>query len=286
MSPTEYYNPSETQYERIPHELRQLNQWVTWRCKPPAKPGEKPRKVPTIAGTSRQASSTDPATWRTYAEAVAAVERGTADGIGIVVTDDDPITGVDLDNCRDAETGEIAPWAMEIIERFNTYTESSPTGTGVHIIGRGVKPGTDCRKSAQIECYDHARYFTMTGTPLPGYETVRNCQRALTAWHRETWPAKPETPRAEPAPALDLDDERIVDLARRSANGTKFIDLYDGGLSGHPSPSEARYALMGILNFYTDDAEQMERILQTSGQWTAKCEARPRDPAYNICTQE
>jgi hypothetical protein len=128
--------------------------------------------------------------------------------------------------------------------------------------------------------------LTMTGNVLAGHETIRNCQTALTTFYRTHWPdPKPAPPRAEPAPALDLDDERIVDLARRSANGTKFIDLYDGGISGHPSPSEARYALMGILNFYTDDAEQMERILQTSGQWTAKCEARPELVRTEIAAQ-
>ena len=68
-----------------------------------------------------------------------------------MVTRDDPYVGIDLDDCRNPETGEIAAWAQEIIDRFDSYTEVSPTGTGVRILIRtatGLLPG-DERRSAQ-----------------------------------------------------------------------------------------------------------------------------------------
>jgi hypothetical protein len=46
------------------------------------------------------------------------------------------IAGFDLDGCRDRNTGDIAAWAREIIERFKTYTEVSPSGTGVKLMFR------------------------------------------------------------------------------------------------------------------------------------------------------
>ena len=51
---------------------------------------------------------------------------------------------------------------MGIIERLDTFTEASVTGTGVHMIARGKLPPGRRRKD-RIEMYDSGRYFTMTG---------------------------------------------------------------------------------------------------------------------------
>jgi hypothetical protein len=48
----------------------------------------------------------------------------------------DGIAGIDLDGCRDPTTGEIAEWAMKIVRSINSYTEISPSGTGVKIFCR------------------------------------------------------------------------------------------------------------------------------------------------------
>src|SRR5207244_12523629 len=52
-------------------------------------------------------------------------------GVGFVFSSDDPYTGVDLDKCRNPETGQIEEWAQGIIEQLDSYTESSQSGTGV-----------------------------------------------------------------------------------------------------------------------------------------------------------
>lgn len=278
---------------KIPAELRAHKQWVSWRFAPPAKPGGKPRKILYTPGTDRRASSTNPATWGTLEAANADVTAGRADGIGFVFTEKDPYFGIDLDDCRDPETGAVEPWALATVERFATYTEPSPSGTGLHIIGRGVKPGRDCRKGAQIECYDTARYFTFTAAPLPGHEAIASRQNVLTAWHRETWP-QPELARRTPSgPAPDSaqasdddrlsDDEIIEKLSNHPTKGAAFRDLYAGGLLEFPSASEARYSLIArIAGFWTDDAAQVERILRRSDQWTDKCEKRPELPRSEI----
>jgi hypothetical protein len=265
-----------SQSTTIPSELCHLDQWVTWRSEPAAKPGGKRRKVLYTPGTDRKASSTDPATWRPHTEAVAAVERGEAAGIGFVFGDDDPYFGIDLDTCRDIDTGAIEPWAAEILARFNTYAEISPNGTGVHLIGRGVKPGSDCRKGAQIECYDSARYFTMTGDVLPGYERIRNVQRVLTAWHHEVWPTAPTISTMMTAPSLTLNDRDVIDRLTNERNG-KAARLITGDASGHPSPSEARAALAFKACFYSTDAEQVARILITSGLFKDDTPERERE---------
>jgi putative DNA primase/helicase len=59
-----------------------------------------------------------------------------ADGIGLVLTEDDPYAAGDLDHCRDPQSGEIQPWAQAIVNRLQSYTEISPSGTGLRILLR------------------------------------------------------------------------------------------------------------------------------------------------------
>ena len=140
--------------ERIPEELRARPQWVVWKAV-----GDKPDKVPYSARTGRRASSTDLLTWSTFQEALEAYENGDYAGLGFVFSSADPYTGVDLDNCVD-EDGEIALWAMEIVRYFDSYTELSASGTGLHVIVRGDVPN---RRKDDVEVYSSKRFFTVTG---------------------------------------------------------------------------------------------------------------------------
>jgi putative DNA primase/helicase len=140
--------------ENIPEELMTRPQWVVWRAV-----GHKPDKVPYSVTTGRRASSTDLLTWSTFQEALEAYENGDHAGLGFVFSSADPYTGVDLDSCVDDE-GKIALWAMEIARYFDSYTELSATGTGLHIIVRGNVPN---RRKGNIEVYSSKRFFTVTG---------------------------------------------------------------------------------------------------------------------------
>ena len=64
-----------------------------------------------------------------------------------------------LDDCVDAD-GEIALWALEIVRYFDSYTELSATGSGLHIIVRGEVPN---RRKGEVEVYSSKRFFTVTG---------------------------------------------------------------------------------------------------------------------------
>jgi putative DNA primase/helicase len=140
--------------ENIPEELKARPQWVVWRAV-----GEKPDKVPCSARTGRNASSTDLMTWSTFEEALEAYDQGEYAGLGFVFCSGDPYAGVDLDDCVD-EDDEIAPWALEIVRYFDSYTELSATGTGLHIIVRGDVPN---RRKGGVEVYSSKRFFTVTG---------------------------------------------------------------------------------------------------------------------------
>jgi len=144
----------------IPEEMRQRPQWVVWRLE---ERDGKPTKVPYIAGGVGKADTTDLMTWRSFEEAVQALETGRYSGVGFVFCSGDPFTGVDLDKCRDPETGEIKEWAEKIIEALGGYAEVSQSGTGVHIIVRGKGPN---KKRGGVEAYSSERYFAMTGRVL------------------------------------------------------------------------------------------------------------------------
>ena len=141
--------------ESIPEELKVRPQWVAWRAV-----GDKPDKVPYSARTGRKASSTDLLTWSSFEEAYGACKRKGYTGVGFVFCSGDPFTSIDLDKCVDPQTAEVAAWAREIVRYFESYTELSATGTGLHIIVRGEVPN---RRKGDVEVYSSKRFFTVTG---------------------------------------------------------------------------------------------------------------------------
>ena len=144
--------------EGIPRELRARPQWVLWRLE---ERDGKPTKVPYSPRTGARAKSTDLMTWGTFEEAFEAYEAGDCVGVGFVFCSADPFTGVDLDDCRNPETGELEPWAAKIVTALDSYTELSPSGTGVHIICKARIPRGGRR--GRVEMYAQDRFFTITG---------------------------------------------------------------------------------------------------------------------------
>jgi len=155
--------------ENVPAELKVRPQWVVWRLE---KQDGRETKVPYRATSPNvKASATDLMTWGTFEGALAACERGDADGVGFVFSSGDPYAGVDLDGCRNSESGHVEEWAVRIIDELRGYAEISPSGEGVHIIvkGRlpeGVKHKIERENGRKIEAYSERRFFTMIGRKL------------------------------------------------------------------------------------------------------------------------
>jgi putative DNA primase/helicase len=143
----------------IPAELRERPHWICWKWE---RRNGKWTKVPINPKSGRNASATDPSTWATFAEAMAYYRSGRADGVGFVFAASDPYCGVDLDDCRDLDSGELDAWAAWDVALLDSYTEISPTSTGVKIIVKGKVPG-DRYRTGQVEIYDRARFFALTG---------------------------------------------------------------------------------------------------------------------------
>lgn len=223
--------------ETIPPALRSLG-WVLWRAEP--RGPDKPAKVPyRVDEPTRKASSTDPASWATFEDAVEALAvlvdrhadpvRGPIAGIGVVLTRAADITCIDLDRVIDGASA-IDPRAAIIVQRANSWTEISPSGGGLHIFVRGTVP--DALKGDQIEVYSTARYIAVTGHRWPGTpDDVREAQRYLDALyakaHEDDQPRRPYAGPWTPPP----DDLAGALLAKLQAWGVPVARLkrWSGG---------------------------------------------------------
>jgi hypothetical protein len=260
--------------------IRDLRQWVCWRSE---ERDGKPTKIPYSPITGRRASSTDPDTWGDYPEAVRACRKRGYDGIGFVFTEDDPFCGVDLDRCLNTATGEIEPWAREIIEELHSYTEVSPSGTGVHILLSAVLPEGRNRKN-RIEIYDRSRYFTVSGRHLEGTpRTIEERQDQLLDVRRRVLGEQPSANgRDAPRPPVGegLSDQDILTKASFADNGEKFRQLWVGDTSGYEHDeneghSEADLALCSMLAFWTGpDPERVDTLFRQSGLYREKWERK------------
>jgi primase-polymerase (primpol)-like protein len=176
-------------FANIPEELRQRRSWVNW--KRIIRDGV-PTKLP-VQPDGTAASSTDAATWAAFEAVVEAfrVRPESFAGIGFVFSDADPYCGIDFDKCRVPETGDVEPWASDVIADITSYTEVSQSKTGVHCIARFKLPAGN-NKHGRFEMYDQGRFFVMTGDADPLMNEIFD--RDLTALHSRLMTVDPKPP--------------------------------------------------------------------------------------------
>lgn len=131
------------QVNNLPAKLRETGLFCCWRYE---ERGGKRTKVPYNPRTGGRAQSTNPATFSPLAVALAALERGGYDGIGVGVFGN--LGAIDIDHCI-SDTGEISEMALDIVQTMNSYTEYSPSGKGLCIL---------FTVPAEFQ-YDKARYY-------------------------------------------------------------------------------------------------------------------------------
>ncbi len=255
--------------EAIPNELKTRKQWVVWRYD--TREG-KTTKVPYRADGAGMASTTDTATWDTYE---AANKASGFDGIGFVVTF--PYTGIDIDHCRDPQTGELSEYAKTVIGTLNSYTEVTPSQAGIRVWVKGklISEGHKNNK-LNIEFYDSERYFTITGNHLDGTPfAIEERQAELTKLHFETFPkVEASKPGGNGAHPVNIADSELIGKAMSAANGAAFSRLWGGDTSGNNNDdSAADLALCCRLAFWTGkDPARMDALFRQSGLYREKWE--------------
>ena len=255
--------------ESIPKELTLHSQWVVWKAE--EKPSIGYTKVP-YQPNGKKAKTNDPRTWTDFKTAIETYKNHGFDGIRFVLTAKQPLCGIDLDACRDPDTGQLKPWAEKIVQQLNSYTEVTPSAMGLRVLVKAILPPTG-RKRGPIEMYDQARYLTVTGHRLPlTPTTIEYRQLEIQAlhqriFHRETR----QSPTAVVKRALNLTDMQLIDKACLAKNGPRFSKLWQGDYSGYPSRSEADLALCSYLAFWTTrDPGRIDRLFRQSGLFRDK----------------
>jgi hypothetical protein len=259
--------------------IRNLRQWLCWRIE---QHDGKLTKVPYCPLTGEKASSTNPETWVGYSEAVKASKEQGYGGIGFVFTPEDDLCGIDLDGCIDPETKELEPWALEIVEKLDSYTETSPSGQGIHILLRGSLPAGRNRKG-RFEAYDRRRYFTVTGRHLSGTpQSIESRQEQLERVVRRVF-GEPESANGHKVAdhpshfSSPHSDEEVIEKAR-AENGGKFDRLWCGDMSDYGDDhSAADDGFVHKLYSYTQDEEQILRIHAMSGLHRSQKSGRRSD---------
>lgn len=267
-------NPS-----HIPPELRQTPQWVLWRGV--KAPGGKLQKRPYTVHLL-PASSTNPQTWSPFLDAwhalPVALETWELEdpvtygggGIGFVLTGS-PYGGLDLDKCRDQVTGQIAPWAEQLLRRLETYSEISPSGTGLRAFFQGaVQHGRNCQP---VELYSEGRFLTVTGESL-----------AWTPQHVNT-----------PSHAIAHLEACLEPLSRALTRyGSLASDLFCGAWQQarstqgqpYPSQSQADLAWCALLVQCGAHADACDAAMRLSGLYRPKWDAQHGAQTYGQMTIE
>lgn len=238
-------------YQNIPKELQQLRQWVNWHYE----------DIGALKSTKVPHGSVDKSeTWITFNDAVNVIAHGKASGIGFVFTDNDPYCGIDLDEAKD-------DWlALErqqkIFKEFDSYSEKSVGGQGLHIIIKGKIPIG--RKRSKIEIYSSKRYFTFTGNVYHN-SVIQERQQLLSILFEQMGASIPKTMLFTGDKDETSNDKEIIEKAKSANNADKFIELLEGRWSNlYSSQSEADFAFIDIIAFYSRNKKQIARIFRNS----------------------
>lgn len=155
--------------EAIPQALKSVARWVCWDYATDG--SEKLRKLPIAAGGDHGCNYNDPSQWRTFDAAWHEAESRGGFGLGFVFSEADDIVGIDLDGCYD-DDGRLADWGRQACREFaGCYCEQTPSGKGLHFIGRADAVAGRSRVDLGgghlgVERYSRNRWFTVTGAPV------------------------------------------------------------------------------------------------------------------------
>ena len=249
-------------FANIPKELKALPQWVI-ATKSEIK--EK-NKLPINPHTGQAADSTRSQDWATFELAKSKLSEPQPH-MGFVLSSEDPYTIIDLDDpyksekpWDDAKRESLAKLNAKIIDSFESYTEISQSGKGVHIIVKGSIPKGVNRDS--VELYSSQRYMITTGNVFKKLPIV-DCQELLTRLYEQMKPLSASVELEEVA--MTTEDNGIIEMAMAAANGGKFVELCRSIPDGNQN-SEMDLALLSIIAFYSESNEQCRRIFRNTNR--------------------
>ncbi|MEK5331037.1 phage/plasmid primase, P4 family [Lysinibacillus sp. FSL W8-0992] len=253
--------------ENIPEELKALRNWVLW-CAEYNEDRQQFDKIPyQIDG--RRASHSDFATWNTFDIVYKTYDESNQyDGVGFVLSVDDPYCCVDIDDIQSMD--ELDELADEIISM--SYAEQSPSGEGIHVWFK-YKHNKERHKNKNqqtgYEIYDNKRFISFTGeslNELPIREGGFNLDSFLDkVLKREVVITQQVNPLTYGKAATS--EEEIIRIALNSKNGERFYKFLFGGWEENYDNNFSN-GDMGFLNdlafFSNRDPYMMDSIFRKS----------------------
>lgn len=250
-----------------------MSVWLLWKKEiRNDRPTKVPYKSPGVFG-----SSTDSSTWSTYYQLKDKYFKDgqftTEKGVGIVFEDTANIIGVDFDHC--IENGVLHPDVKKFVKNANTYTEISPSGTGLHLLFQKTNKiellaNKHHFDTYAIEIYATGRYFTFTENEHELSAPLRTITpddfTALLSSIGYPWKKEPVKEVITQTVFTNLDDDKLLEKMFSSKNGNKIKRLWEGDISDHNQDhSSADHALCMHLAFWTGkNHEQVERLWLSS----------------------
>ena len=257
-------------YEQLPKQLRDYPYFGLWKYE--QKDGRRTKVPKTVSGYN--ANSKNLKQFCGLDEVAEKVSE--YDGICIALAGG--LSAIDIDHC--VEDGKLSGMAAEIIEKVNSYTEYSPSGKGIRIIGKtdGFIYDQDKyyvnNRKLGLEVYASRDVGIMTITGNAIREVPLRDFSDVMPEILEKYMKRPDAVTdcyPTDVPGSFLKDEEVIEKASAAGNGERFDALYNGDITGYPSQSEAELAFMTILAFWCGgDTEQMERIYTGSRLYREK----------------
>lgn len=261
--------------------MKILPQWVCYRIEA-SENGSKPKKTIISPNTGKFAACNNPDTWTDFETAKAYCQKYNFEGLAFALTSG--IVFVDTDNAIEKGTHNItSDEAASMLSALpNTFTERSVSGTGIHILLKGLLPENAVKRndSKGLEMYDTKRFICMTGDTLTGSIALADYSAQIADINRKFMGERKQLSRTSRLTVSDQSDAALITRIAKSKQGTKFNRLYSGDTSGYPSPSNADFAFANILAWWTKDIGQIERIFRSSGLMREKFDRRTGESTY------
>ena len=271
-------------------EMASVKNWVLWRYK--TLENGKKTKVPYQKNGSPAASDNE-STWTDFDD----INDGYThkfDGIGFMAgVKPSGFVLIDIDHCLDNDK-KPSDFARKIIDLSNTFTEISPSGTGIHCFLGGLLNDPSI-KTDTAEIYGSRRYFTVTDDVFENRQKFRIAAQEeileIYALIKSTGKIIDAQENKDPEGNSELSDDKIIEKMFSSYNSEKVKRLFNGDISdcknktGEPDYSAADFSLCSYLAFWSNrNAETMDRIFRTSKLMRDKWDSKRGNTTYGKTT--
>lgn len=241
--------------------------FANWTAEPRTGQPGKFNKAPRNPITGAKVGADKPELFGSFTQAVLALDSGKFSGVGVLLTGDDGLVGVDIDSYKATfeQRPQVKAWVADA-RKAGAYCELSPSGEGLRLFMRGKLPSKG-RKAGSLEVYESARFLTVTGKCDKASKGELIDGQHLIDSFLVMFPAQEPVNTRQIENTTPASGEAVSALVNWTAEkrpalwaGNWELSETDFGVTGYPSQSEADMALLGEI------ARQAVRMGVTPGE--------------------